>query len=104
MDSDGSNAFQLTDTPENEGHPHISTDGSKIIFWSERILNREIWMMNSDGTEQNQLTNNPANDGGANWSPDGRKIVFRSDRTGNNDLWILTFIDTNLSHLLLLLL
>ena len=35
MGSDGTNAARLTNTPEDEGHPHFSPDGSKIVFWSE---------------------------------------------------------------------
>lgn len=88
MNNDGSEPAQLTYTLQDEGHPHFSPDGSKIVFWSERSGNREVWIMNADGSEQVQLTINPAEDGGANWSPDGSKIIFRSDRTGNNDIWI----------------
>ncbi len=88
MNSDGSDQTQLTNTQESEGHPHFSPDGTKIVFWSERTGNRDVWIMNADGSDQIQLTHNQANDGGGNWSPDGKKIVFRSDRSGNNNIWI----------------
>ena len=53
---------------------------SKIVFYSVRDGNREIYVINPDGTEEKRLTNNPASDYHPTWSPDGQKIAFDSRR------------------------
>ena len=52
----------------------------KIVFYSERDGNREIYTMNDDGSHLRRLTNNPAADFRAIWSPDGRTIAFMRGR------------------------
>src|SRR3989304_1355808 len=61
----------------------------KIVFYSDRNGNDDIFMMNQDGTGLVQLTDNPANDQDASISPDGRNIVFTSERNGTSDLFII---------------
>lgn len=78
INHDGSNAQQLTSSneafnaseigkdtfiPELNGHPSWSPDGSKIIFWSNRTGNRQLWIMNADGSDQQLLM------GWDNWTP-----------------------------------
>ena len=53
---------------------------SKIVFYSERDGNKEIYTMNDDGSHLRRLTNNPAADFHALWSPDGRTIAFMRGR------------------------
>ena len=52
----------------------------KIVFYSERDGNKEIYTMNDDGSSLRRLTNNPAADFRALWSPDGRTIAFMRGR------------------------
>ena len=52
----------------------------KIVFYSKRDGNREIYTMNSDGSDQTRLTFNEANDLAPAWSPNGRQIAFHSYR------------------------
>ena len=49
---------------------------AKILFFSSRTGNHEIYMMNDDGSNIQRLTDNPLADKRARWSPDGKKIVF----------------------------
>lgn len=43
--------------PADDMGPTFSTDGSKIIFYSNRDGNGEIYIMNVDGSGQKRLTN-----------------------------------------------
>jgi hypothetical protein len=77
---DGSGLRQLTQTdeansasesgkvgfvPEANGHPSWSPDGSKIVFWSTRTGNQEIWVMNADGNNAYILSPSRYDD----WNP-----------------------------------
>ena len=52
----------------------------KIVFYSDRDGNYEIYTMNADGSNQTRLTFNQAGDFAPAWSPNGRQIVFASFR------------------------
>ena len=63
----------------------------KIVFYSLRDGNTEIYTMDSDGTNQTRLTFNKARDGVPAWSPNGQQIVFRSYRDGerNAEIYVM---------------
>jgi len=61
----------------------VSSDGTRIAFYSDRDGTFEIYVMNADGGGQTRLTNNPASDDSPSWSPDGTRIAFYPDRDGN---------------------
>ena len=53
-------------TWEWDKHPSWSSDGSKLVFFSNRGSGRkQIWIMNADGSDQRNLSNNEYND----WDP-----------------------------------
>ncbi|MFA5835281.1 MAG: cohesin domain-containing protein [Bacteroidota bacterium] len=66
-----------------------SGNKTKIVFYSKRDGNTEIYTMNPDGTNQTRLTNNGTDDYSPSWSPDAKKIVFASDRDGNGEIYIM---------------
>jgi len=70
-------------------HPTISPDGSKIAFQSYVDRNWEIFVMDSDGRNIKQLTSNPKDDIQPAWSPDGQKIAFASYRDGNWEIYVM---------------
>lgn len=55
----------------------------KIVFYSNRDGNYDIYTMNSDGGKQTRLTFNEAHDIRPAWSSDGQQIAFSSLRDGN---------------------
>ena len=82
---------QLTNNPADDGHPYYNSDGSKIVFHSNRGTNSDynIWIMDADGSNVTQLTTHQADDRRPHWSPDDSQIVFHSNRSGNQDLYIM---------------
>ncbi len=75
---DGSNAKRLTDNPKYDAEPVVSSDGSRIVFGSQREGDFDIYRMNADGTDVRRLTDRVGYDGGPWFSPDGTKIVWRA--------------------------
>lgn len=79
----------LTDN-DSDTAPHISPDGQKVIFMSQRQGNWDIYMVNLDGSNLTQLTVDEAQDGLPTWSPDGQVIAFVSNRGGSWAVWAMT--------------
>ena len=76
----------------------VSNSG-KIVFYSGRDGNNEIYIMNADGSEQTNLTNNSASDLCPAISSNSNKIVFLSDRDGNQDIYLMNVDGTNIKRL-----
>ena len=72
-----------------DGSPSWSPDASRIIFYSERDGNAEIYVMDADGGNQKRLTDTPSDEGYPMWSPDGSRITFDSDRDGNFEIYAM---------------
>jgi YD repeat-containing protein len=72
MNSNGSNQIRLTNNLENDDSPQWSSDGTKIVFRSERERDwcdpvQQVWMMNMDGSNQVDLSNSWFGDYSPNW-------------------------------------
>ncbi len=78
-----------SDRVVRSGTPSWSPDGSKIVFYSDRDGNGEIYLVNADGSDPTRLTNHPADEGYPTFSPDGSKIAFDTDRDGNFDIYVM---------------
>jgi Tol biopolymer transport system component/ABC-type branched-subunit amino acid transport system substrate-binding protein len=77
----------------------LATVKGRMVFYSNRSGNNEIYVMNGDGTGLTNLTNNPADDVGPIWSPDGSKIAFSSDRDGNYEVYVMNADGSGLTNL-----
>lgn len=69
MDADGLNDRDWTRNNASDLSPSWSPDGSRIVFYSDRDGNEEIYVMDSNGANQTRLTNDPAVDKSPRWAP-----------------------------------
>jgi len=100
MESDGSDASQLTDNLEWEDEPAWSPDGSRIAFsFGISYLDSAIYVMDANGSNRTQLTFNEGYDDYPAWSPDGRRIAFASNRDGDFEIFVMDADGGNLSQL-----
>lgn len=72
---------------------------AKIVFYSHRDGNTEIYTMDSDGSNETRLTFNEAKDSAPVWSPDGHQIAFHSKRDGNWEVYVMDADGTNQRNL-----
>lgn len=68
---------------------------ARIVFFSLRDDNAEIYTMAPDGSQQKNLTKHPSMDREPVWSPTGAHILFASDRSGILDLYLMDPNGTN---------
>ena len=68
---------------------------ARIVFFSLRDDNAEIYTMMPDGSQQRNLTKHPSMDREPVWSPTGAHILFASDRSGILDLYLMDPNGTN---------
>ena len=89
MDSDGSNATNLTpDAVRNEA-PTWSSDGRRITFASNRTGAFDIWAMDADGLNATNITNDTFRDNDPTWSPDGQQIAYTSNRSASSGIAVI---------------
>ena len=89
MNSDGSDAVNLTNNPSNDRHPSWSPDGQRLVFASRRSENSfDIYLVDIESPAVTQLTHTGSDNRPA-WSPVGGPIAFVSERSGNKDIMIM---------------
>lgn len=89
LDADGSNAVNLTaDSPANDALPHISADGRRIVFRSDRDGGRQVHIMDGDGQNVRRLSDAGGVETMPALSPDGEWVVFSTDRAGGMQLYL----------------
>lgn len=91
MNSDGTNAIDLTKSESNEGWPVWTPDGKKIIFSSTWYGNFSLFSMNADGSNIERITipKPPYYDARASVSTDGKEILFNRQAEGTIGIFIL---------------
>lgn len=91
MNSDGTNAADVTHSDSNEGWPVWTSDGSKIIFSSTWYGSFSLFTINPDGSDLRRISfPEPLYyDARASVSPDGKEIVFNRQTEGTIGIFIL---------------
>jgi Tol biopolymer transport system component len=90
MTADGGPPRQLTHGPANDQVPNWSSDGRRLIFYSDRSGVDQLYTMDAAGGPASALTKTVAANRGASWSPDGSSIVFQSEREGSpSDIYLM---------------
>ena len=82
-------AHKLLASTRRQYAPHISPDGKKIVFVSDRAGSEEIWVCDISGENAIQLTSLNTLTGTPRWSPDGRQIVFDSRAEGEPNIYLI---------------
>ncbi len=59
-------------------------DGPRLVFYSGRDGDDDIYIMSADGVDVRQLTDEPGRDYEPDSSPDGSTLVFASQRAGED--------------------
>ena len=75
-DSDGSNAFQLTQGNKSSRAPAWSPDGEWIAFISLRTDSANVWRIRLAGGEAEQVTDVKSGVAAFRWAPDGNQMAF----------------------------
>ena len=85
MDTDGHNAFKLTDGQE----PSWSPDGQKIAFEFLKDGINQIYEINVNGQGFKRITHDLANKVGPAWSPNGQQIAYGSLDEGVFQIYVV---------------
>ncbi len=72
---------------------------TKVVFYSKRDSNSEIYIMNDDGSHLRRITKNPANDFLPVWAPNGKTLAFlRSSMQDGQIISKVILMDADGSH------
>jgi len=76
VNTDGSNAIQLTFAEKSSENPKWSPDGKSLAFTSSRSGKSNLYLIRLGGGEAEQLTEVKSGVGNFAWAPEGRRIAF----------------------------
>ncbi len=104
MNTDGSNATQITHNNNWSQNPAWSRDGMKIAYETYRQSGGiGIVLINPDGSGQTELVNTEGWDAHPSWSANGSMIAFQSDRGQSAiavfDIYIINIDGSGLTRL-----
>ncbi|MEM6273615.1 MAG: hypothetical protein AAF735_00110 [Myxococcota bacterium] len=90
MDSDGTRTNLTNSVPGTYSfRGQWSGDGSRLVFYSNRDGQEDIYTMAADGSDVVRVTNDETRDYNASFSPDGELIAWVSQREDvRGDIWI----------------
>ena len=69
--------------------PRWSSDGQRIVFYSSRNGQSDIYSIDSDGKNEIRLTTHETGEWSPTWSSDGLRIAFVSGRDGHDSIHIM---------------
>jgi Tol biopolymer transport system component len=72
-----------------DGTAHVSGDGRRVTFVSNRSGEGEVWVADLDGASAVAVTSMSANPGFTRWSPDGQSIAFHSNPEGQAEVFVV---------------
>lgn len=74
--------------PQGQGNyqPAWSPDAVRIVFTSDRDLNRELYLVNVNTLEESRITSDDVRDELPAWTPGGDRIAFSSNRDGQKGM------------------
>ncbi|MEO5683614.1 MAG: hypothetical protein ABIQ88_13285 [Chitinophagaceae bacterium] len=98
-DADGTNAVPLLPDASLDYNASFSTDGTWVLFTSERNGLADIYRVHPDGTALEQLTSDPSYDDQACFAPDGKRIAFVSSRAGEADIFVLELATKKITNI-----
>jgi TolB protein len=85
MDYDGRNTKRLTSHRSLLLSPHCSSDGTKIVFSSDKVWKQDIYVLSLiPRIEERRLTHALRLDQSPEWSPDGGRIAYSE----NGDIFV----------------
>ncbi len=74
-------ASQLTLNPAQNQKPVWTPDGRRIVFWSNRDVQQNLYWQRADGTgDAQRLTDSKHPQSAGSWHPDGRILAFQETR------------------------
>ena len=79
---------QLVPSSRDEGGPHVSPDGARIAFLSDRSGSEEIWLCDTAGANLVQLTTSGGFFGTPRWSPDSLHLAFEGRVKGLPGIYV----------------
>jgi Tol biopolymer transport system component/DNA-binding winged helix-turn-helix (wHTH) protein len=83
--------IKIVSSTHTDTSPHISYDGRRIAYRSERSGSPEIWVSNIDGSEPVQLTHADGRFvGSPRWSPNGEWIALDSIGSGTFSIYVVS--------------
>lgn len=69
---------RLTQDAAADSYPSITADGKRMVFWSDRSGNADIWLKDLESGRESRLTVNPAYETFPMISPDGSQLAYWS--------------------------
>lgn len=79
---DGSDYRRLTDDAARDRAPTFSPDGTKILFYSDRVGVYDLWTIRPDGSRMEQITSGANSTNLPIWSSNGARIAYSGINAG----------------------
>ena len=86
---------EITSGPGGDYQPQWSPDGKRLVFFSSRAGNADIWTADLGDRSIKRLTFDPGLEINPFYAPDGSHIAFQSDRSGRLEVWVMNSDGSN---------